>query len=369
MKGKGFSVSAICSPGNTLEEFRDREGVVVHTVEMARRITPMRDLVSVLAIFRRLRQLQPAIVHAHTPKGGLLGMLASFGARSAVRIYHIHGLPYMTATGARRFLLQSTERIACGLADRVYCVSPSIQETAVRDKLVSAKKARTLRNGSINGIDAENKFNPAKVPDCEQAEIRQRYGLEEGRQVIGYLGRIVRDKGITELAEAWFGLRDKYPAADLLMVGPVEQENPVPLEIMDLLRADSRVYFTGPVLNPVPLYALMDLLVLPSYREGFGLAAIEAAAMEKPVVASRIPGCIDAVENGKTGLLVPARDASALRLAIATYLDDGNLREAHGKAGRQRVKKLFGQKEMWEALHAEYLQLLPRHKVMVAENG
>ena len=234
-------------------------------------------------------------------------------------------------------------------------------------KVSLIRKIKTLLHGSINGIDFVHKFNPERILLQERMELRRRHGIPDNSLVIGFLGRIVKDKGIADLSLAWETIRASYPETDLLLVGPVERGNPVSHDILRCFSDDPRIHLPGPVLDAPPFYSIMDILVLPSHREGFGLAAIEAAAMRLPVVATRIPGCIDAVEEGKTGLLVPPRAPVELAEAIGRYLRDPALREKHGNAGRCRVEKLFRQSDIWSALHAEYLELAAQYGVTKTE--
>lgn len=358
MKTQGFDVRAISSPGEQLDRFGVAEGIPVHAVAMPRRITPFRDLVAVARLCCRLRRLRPQIVHAHTPKAGLLAMVSAWLARVPVRIYHMHGLPCMTATGLKRHLLKWTERIACALAHQVLGVSRSLREVAILEQLCPPEKINVLLEGSINGVDAAGMFNPAKLRTTTALEARARYGIPPDALVGGFVGRVVRDKGVSELAEAWQGLRQEFPSLHLLIVGPFETLDPLPAEVEALLRTDPRIHLAGECWDMPPLYAAMDVLVLPTYREGFGIVAIEAAAMERPVIATRIPGCVDAVQDGVTGILVPVRDVAGLANALRQYLCDPELRRRHGHAGRQRVLRDFGQEALWKAMHQEYLRLL-----------
>jgi glycosyltransferase involved in cell wall biosynthesis len=358
MKRQGFRVHALSSPGADLDDFADREGVEVHAVEMPRRITPLRDLRAVVGILREMSRVRPAIVHAHTPKGGLLGMIAAAAHRAPVRIYHIRGLPLLGARGMKRRLLWATEWLACRLAHQVLCVSHSVRAEAVDAGICPPEKIAVLGGGSGNGVDATGRFDPDRLDDRLRAETRARLGIPRDSVVLGFVGRIVRDKGIVELTEAWRELRDRYPHLRLLMIGPFEPQDPVPPEIGRLLREDPRVHLAGMDWNTPPLYAAMDLVALPTYREGFPNVPLEAAAMRLPVVATSIPGCVDAVADGVTGLLVPPRDPAALRTALARYLDDPELRLLHGAAGRERVLREFRQEAIWEALCGEYRALL-----------
>lgn len=358
MKARGFHISVITSPGDLLEQFAHREGVETYPVLMHRRITPLHDVLALLRIYRILRRVRPDIVHAHTPKGGLLGTVAAWLCRVPVRIYHIRGLPHLASSGVKRRLLRWSEKVACRLAHQVLCVSHSIQQIAIEEGLCPAYKIKVLASGSGQGVDADGRFNPNRFTEQEKQELRSRLGIPQEALVIGFVGRIVRDKGMVELAEAWRHLREDYSQVHLLLVGDYEQQDPVPDEVRNLLNNDPRVHITGWLADTASYYAIMHLLVLPSYREGFPNTPLEAAGMELPVVATDIPGCRDAVEAGQTALLVPPGDARALEKAIRCYLDNPALRQQHGQAGRARVLQLFRQEILWQALYEEYVSLL-----------
>jgi glycosyltransferase involved in cell wall biosynthesis len=357
MERRGFDVRLICGPGKEVEEFMARERVPVSTVPMHRRITPFRDLVALGRIYLQLRRLQPTVVHTHTPKASLLGMIAAWLLRRPLRIYHLRGLRYIAAVGFRRRLLQWMERLTCSFADQVLCVSRSIRETAVADGVCPAEKISVLLSGSGQGVDTQ-RFSPANLPEGTREEIRRSYGIPLDAVVIGFIGRIVRDKGAVELAEAWGDLRNEYPGAHLLIVGPFESEDPVPAGVEEFLRQDPRVHLAGLEWDTPPLYAAMDVVALPTYREGFPNVPLEAAAMRLPMVATRVPGCVDAIQDGVTGTLVPPRDAGSLAGAIRRYLEDPELRAQHGHAGRERVLREFRREAIWEALYQEYCRLL-----------
>jgi len=357
MREQGFDVHAISSPGKYLDMFAQRESVPVHAVEMPRRITPHRDIITVLRIWTTLRRIKPQIVHAHTPKGGLLGMIAAFLARVPVRVYHIHGLPFMTAVGTRRRILVASERVSCLLAHRVLCVSPSIRDVAITEHLCNAGKFAVLLGGSINGVDANGLYDPDR-PGPSGLEVRAGASIPADALVVGFVGRVVRDKGIVELTEAWTTLRDRFPTLHLLIVGPFEPQDPVPEHVTQVLHNDPRVHLVGEVGNASRYYRAMDVVALPTYREGFPLVPLEAASMRLPVVATRVPGCVDAVIDGVTGTLVPPYNSGALADAIAVYLLNPALRQRHGEAGRNRVLSEFRQEDIWAATYQEYARLL-----------
>jgi len=158
-------------------------------------------------------------------------------------------------------------------------------------------------------------------------------------------------------------LRNEFPDLHLLMVGPIEPEDPIPSQVEELLHKDPRVHLIGEEWDTPPLYATTDIVVLPTYREGLPTVLLEAAAMSLPVVATRVPGCLDVVEDGITGTLVPPQDSQRLAEAIRSYLKDPELRRKHGTAARERVIREFRQEMIWLATYEEYVQCLLKKKL------
>lgn len=357
MADHGLDVCVISSPGAMLDKFGVDERVRVFPVTMRRRITPLADILTLFRLTRLLRRLKPEIVHAHTPKAGLLGMVAATLAQVPIRIYHIHGLPFETALGLRRRLLLASEWLSCRCAHQVLCVSPSVLMIAERAGVCASGHGKVLLSGSINGVDATGEYDPDRLLE-EGAATRRRLNIPENDLVIGYVGRIVAEKGVGQLVEAWKVLHRTHNGLRLLVVGDTEEQDPLPDQILQALIQEEDVHLVGWVDNPANYYMTMNVLALPSHREGFGLTVIEAASMRLPVVASRIAGVVDAVSEGLTGLLVESKDVEGLTLALDTYLSDPALRHAHGEAGRQRTLELFDQRQMWSALLSNYASLL-----------
>ncbi|MHC4406445.1 MAG: glycosyltransferase family 4 protein, partial [Planctomycetota bacterium] len=298
MRPRGFDSSALSSPDALLEKFAASEDVSVDAVEMTRRISPLCDLFAVVKLCRRMRRIRPHLVHSHTPKGGLLGMIAAWLVGVPVRVYHMRGLPLATKKGWKRAILRVAERISCRLSHRVVCVSRSLADVAVDEGLCPAEKIKVLAHGSGNGVDATRRFNPSRLDREAGRRVRNHQGIPPDALVAGFVGRVVRDKGVEELAEAYRLLRDRFPSLHLLIVGPFEPEDPVPPRVERLLRRDDRVHLVGHAADVPSFYAAMDVLVLPTYREGFPNVLLEAAAMTLPVVATKVCGCTDAVDDG-----------------------------------------------------------------------
>jgi glycosyltransferase involved in cell wall biosynthesis len=252
----------------------------------------------------------------------------------------------------RRALLWVSDRVACALAHRVWAVSPSLLEAALAHGLARRSKTMVPARGSINGVDAAEAFRP-ESHRAAAARLRLRHGATFS-PVIGFVGRLVRDKGIVELAAAWGRVRDQHPGTQLWLVGPLDETDPVPAETLAELGADPRVKLLGLDWNIAPYLAAFDLLVLPTRREGLGNVLLEAAAMGIPAVATRTTGCVDAILDGQTGALVPVGDSAALAAAISTYLESPALRALHGAAARQRTLDHFRPEGVWTAIFEGY---------------
>ena len=356
---RGIEMEAITSPGPLVDTMADDLDIPVHTVTMPRQITPIRDLGALTHLIAKIRAIKPDIVHGHTPKGGLLAMLAATAAGVDARVYHMRGLPMETATGLKRTLLQTTETISCALAHQVIAVGHSLRDLAIEDGLCPAAKIDVMGHGSGQGVDADHTFNPHRFDDAHRQQIRHRFGIPHDAVVIGFVGRLVADKGIIELARAFEALRKDHPNAHLLVVGPFEKRDPVPPSTRALLEDDPRVHLTGFQSDVHRIYPAMDLVALPTHREGFPNVPLEAAAMELPTVVSDISACLETIDASRTGLTFPVQDADALADRITTYLDDPELRRQHGQAGRARVQKLFAPHRIWHDLHDVYRQLTP----------
>lgn len=324
-------------------------------VEIARRVSPIADLRAIAQLVSVIRAYKPTLVHAHTPKGGLVGVLA--GALCGLPIvYHMRGSVLETATGVMRPLLWGAEWVTCHFADRVVCVSHSLRDSAISMGVVSEDKAVVLAGGSGNGVDASGRFNPSAHAHARD-EVRAAWGVDEQTVVAGFVGRLANEKGIRELVEAAALLAETAPSLRIALVGDVDDRDPVGGGLLAQIAASSNLFRVEATPLIERIYAGFDLLVLPTYREGLPNVLLEAAAMALPVVATRVTGCVDVVRDGETGLLVSARDGAALAAAISRYVADPELRLRHGAAARALVSERFAQPRIWGALERLYREV------------
>ena len=324
-------------------------------VEIARRVSPIADLRAIAQLVSVIRSFKPTLVHAHTPKGGLVGVLA--GALCGLPVvYHMRGSVLETATGVMRPLLWGAEWVTCHFADRVVCVSHSLRDSAISMGVVSEDKAVVLAGGSGNGVDASGRFDPSAHASARD-EVRAAWGVDEQTVVAGFVGRLANEKGIRELVQAAALLAETAPSLRIALVGDVDERDPVGRGLLEQIAASPNLIRVQATPLIERAYAGFDLLVLPTYREGLPNVLLEAAAMALPVVATRVTGCVDVVRDGETGLLVSARDGAALAAAIGRYVADPELRLRHGAAARALVSERFAQPRIWGALERLYCEV------------
>jgi lipopolysaccharide/colanic/teichoic acid biosynthesis glycosyltransferase/glycosyltransferase involved in cell wall biosynthesis len=352
----GFSTTMVSAPGKLLNEVSFPEGAASVAIPMEREIRSFQDLVSLWKLYRALRTARPDVVDVSTPKAGLLGSVAAFLARVPCRVYTMRGLRLETAAGLKRALLWATEWIACRCSHRVVCVSPSLRERAIGFNLVSPEKATVLEKGS-GGVDAR-RFSPADRSSAETENLRSMLGIPTGAPVLGYVGRFVKDKGIRELVEAFQRLHATYPELHLLLVGDFEPGDPVEPEVRRYIEAGPAIIRPGFVSDTAPYYRLMDVLALPTHREGFPGVPLEAQASGVPVVTTTATGAVDSITDGVTGFLVPVGDTNALTNAVGKLLADPELRVRMGNAGRMRVERDFRLEVIWSAMGRLYRDLM-----------
>ena len=354
MKSQGFDVALICSSGETAQGFKDWP-VRFYPIPILREISIFDDFVSLWRICRTIRAISPDIVHAHTSKAGILGIVAAWITGVPGRIFSVHGFRWVTKKGISRLLVKLSNNITCLLADRVLFVSKSLLDFGIDSNIWDISNAKVICGGSANGVDTV-RFNPENRQ--EGVAVRNKFGIPNDSFVFGFVGRIVYDKGVEDLAVAWRGIRRDFTNTHLLLVGKSEGGDPLSAKTLTAFQRDDHVHLVGFAQDVVPYYMAMDVFVLPSHREGFAVTPIEASALCLPVIVTRIPGCIDGVMDNKTGLIVKRGDSTELEHAMRNLICDKRLCDRLGRAGREFVLHSFKQRPIWEGLRKEYRELL-----------
>ena len=326
-----------------------------HFIPLAfeRNPSPWRDFCCLLQLIILFRQKRYDLVQSITPKAGLLTMLASWIVRVPVRIHTFTGQVWVAKQGWKRSALKIFDKLIVLFATNILVDSPSQRDFLVSEGVLLQSNSVVIGHGSICGVDS-NRFHPdAHV----RALVREDLGIGLNQKVILFLGRLNRDKGILDLAEAFTRIASKDSNVVLLLVGP--EEDVSFLEIQEIcVRQRERLHWVGFTPEPERYMAVSDIFCLPSYREGFGQVIIEAGASGLPVVASRIYGITDAVEDGKTGLLFPPRDIFELTHNLLTLIEDNKLCKKMGDAARIRAQSLFSNQKIADETLALYGELL-----------
>lgn len=350
----GYEISVVAG-SEASSEFLATNNIEFIRLDIARRVDIIADIKSILSLWRLMTHKKFDAVVGHTPKGALVSMCAARLAGVKTRIYYRHGLIYTTATGLKRLIYKSVEQLTAALATNIINVSPSLSKLAVVDHLNSNKKQAVIGYGTCGGIDTENLFNPALLSEQKQDELRRSI-VGECDFVVGFCGRLCKDKGISELINGFKLFLTKHPLikSKLLLVGGYDTRDILPESIKNEIAINPNILSIGrQEKNLLPyLYSMMDVFVFPSYREGFGMCVIEASAMRVPVLVSRSHGCIDSIKENISGRYI---DVSAESIADGvSIMLDSILRRELGTGGRKFVVDNFEQKKLWPIIKKYY---------------
>jgi len=269
---------------------------------------------------------------------GLIGGLAAWLARVPHRIYTLRGLRYETARSWKRKLLITCEKIACACAHQVICISRSVRQTAILEGLAPAGKLVLLGDRVSEGVTIEAE---PETRGSDLVHLRKQLGIPQEAAVIGFVGRLTRDKGVCELVQCFQILQREGRAVHLLLLGDFESGDPVDRKTVEWISTNSAAHWLGFVPNPKPYYRLMSAFVFPTYREGLGKVLLEAAAAGAPVVSTTVTGVVDIVQDGLTGILVPPGDAPALARAVGRLLDEPETAARMARAAQSMIREHF----------------------------
>lgn len=354
---QGFDVIIISGPGEEISMLAKKENARLYPVNFTKKITPFTDFFQLLRIIQIIRKEKPDIINAGNPKSGFLIMIASWITGHKKRIFTLHGLLSDTKKGITRSLISISEKISCNIAAQVLVVSHSLKIHAENRKILSPKKGIVIGRGSANGIDL-SLYSRNEANEMHARLIKKQFGFKGDEMVLGYIGRITKDKGISVLVHAFNILRTKYPFLRLVLAGPTIEENPLSEQLLHQLNHDESIFYMGKLFDVTPVYHVINILVLPSMREGLPNVLIEAAAMEVPVVASDIPGCRDAVLPDINGELFEKNNVDSLMAILEKLINNTALREQYGMNGRKFVQDNFTNETIWKGQLNIYQKLL-----------
>src|SRR5690606_28595265 len=313
MSQNGYEVIGVSSPGEVLEDVKKNEGINTVAIEMTRSITPLQDLKALVQLIQLFRKEKPQIVHTHTPKAGLLGMIAARIAGVPHRLHTVAGMPLTVATGSKRQLLNQMEKLTYACATKVYPNSFGLEKIILDEKFTSPTKLKVIGKGSSNGIDT-SQFDPALVSAETKMHLRKEFNINSDDFVFLFVGRVVKDKGINELVQAFINLERNNTNCHLDIVGSYESDlDPVLPETEKQINNHPKIHAVGYKSTVIDYFAMTDVLTFPSYREGFPNVVMQAASMQLNCIVSDINGCNEIIEDGKNGWIVLSRNIEQLQ--------------------------------------------------------
>ena len=356
MSTNGFEVIGISSAGNALYEVSQEEEIRVIEINMSRKITPIKDFLSVYNLYKLIKKEKPIIVHSHTPKAGAVAMMAAKIANVPIRLHTVAGLPLMEAKGIKRKLLNFVEKVTYACATKVYPNSKGLYDFIVEEELISSIKMKIIANGSSNGIDTSY-FDSERISENQREEFLTRLIIQKKNFVFIFVGRLVGDKGINELIDAFARIKDSN--VKLLLVGGLESDlDPLKSETIHEIDKNKNIISVGFQKDVRPYFAISHCLVFPSYREGFPNVVLQAGAMGLPSIVSNINGCNEIIQEGINGSIIPSKDRESLYTVMHKIISDEAWRKQLAGNARDIIVSHYEQKLVWDALLIEYKHLL-----------
>lgn len=347
-----YEIVAVSSPGKDLDEVGKREGVRTIAVLIERRISPFKDLKTLFTLRKIFRKERPDMVHSITPKAGLLGMMAAKMAGVKVRVHTFTGLVFPSAIGLKRKILKFTDKMTCRCATHVIPEGHGVKKDLINNK-ITKKPLKVLGYGNIRGID----FGYYTISD----EVKTAAKEFEDRSKFTFLfvGRIVRDKGVEELVEAFCRLKAENNEIRLLLVGGYDDGiDPVSESTRKKIEQTEGIFFNDFASDVRPFYAASDCFVLPSYREGFPNSVLEAGAMGLPCIVTNINGANEIIAEKENGLIVPPQDADSLYLAMKWIAEDKELYNKLKSNAKPMIESRFDRNFVWSCLKDFYREVL-----------
>lgn len=358
MSQNGFEVVGVSSKGEELQDVENDEGIRVIEIEMTRTISPIKDIKSLWNFYKLCKKEKPMMVHSHTPKAGIVGMLGAKLAGVPIRLHTVAGLPLMEATGIKRKILDFVEKVTYASATKVYPNSKGLYDFILENEYTTKDKLKVIGNGSSNGIDTTH-FSLDQISEDIKQKLKQDLNITEKDFVFVFVGRLVGDKGINEMVEAFKKVSALHQNAKLLLVGSFETElDPLDNDTLNEIETNSNIISVGFQKDVRPYFAISNALVFPSYREGFPNVVMQAGAMGLPSIVSNINGCNEIIIEGENGIIIPVKCIEAIQTAMLKFIEDRVYFESLKSNARVMIETRYEQQVVWNALLNEYNRLL-----------
>lgn len=354
-----FNVIGISSEGDDLAQVKNREGITTIAVEMERGISPLKDLISLIRLYKEFKREKPIIVHSITPKAGLLSMLAGKLAGVPIRMHTFTGLIFPSKSGKLQKLLIKMDQLLCWAATNIYPEGKGVKDDLTQYNITS-KPLKVLANGNVNGIDLEY-FSLNAIDKEEVSALRNELNIQSNDFIFIFIGRLVGDKGINELIAAFKQISDEHPQKNikLLLVGPLEEDlDPLQNESVKEIQCNPKIISVGFQKDVRQYIAISDVLVFPSYREGFPNVVMQAGAMGLPSIVSNINGSNEIIVEGINGTIIPVKDKDAIYKAMLDFFNNNVYLSTLKENSRRMIEERYEQSLVWNALFNEYKNLL-----------
>ena len=360
LANQGVEIILVSSSKQNASLFAERNGIRFVPIEMPRAMAPLAILKAINAIIKLIRIEKPDVVFGHTPVGALCAMIAARCCGVKNRVYYRHGVIYTTMTGFKFQIFRMEEKFVASLATAIINVSLSLSRLAIKDNLNNERRQYVIGHGTCGGIDAKKIFNPALIDNQKKSEIAKKLGLTDADIVFGFCGRICVDKGVLEMVDGFETFQKRHPKlkSKLLLIGMMDERDVLPQTTKNLIESDNNIVLSGWV-NKADIsyyYSLLDVFIFPSHREGFGMCAIEASAMEKPLLVSHAHGVEDTILEHETGEYIEF-NADSICKGMELMLDS-DLRKRLGAMGRKIVLNWYDYSVMWPQVYDLYKKII-----------
>lgn len=350
---KYFEVVGISSQGLELAEIEKQEGIKTYPIKMERKISPVSDIASIIKMIILLKKLKPYIIHSITPKAGLLSMIAGYFAGIPIRMHTFTGLIFPSRKGFMHLLLKNMDRLTCAFATHIIPEGEGVKHDLISYS-VTRKPLKVIGNGNVNGINIEYFSNEA-INEEILIQTRMTWQITPDNFVYIFAGRLVKDKGINELVAAFNNINKQYSHTKLLLVGDYEHRlDPLYSQTLDLIKNHLNIIHVGFQSDIRSFLAVSNVLVFPSYREGFPNVPMQAGAMGLPCIVTDINGCNEIIKHNVNGIIIPPKKVPVIENAMLELLVDNEKYKYLAKNARPLIIERYEEQTVWQLIKEEY---------------